>query len=415
MSEIALYMHAGSGNHGCEAIVDSLVRMMPKDTFLLLSNCAAEDEKYMSHEVKERTTILEEQHIADHFVVHAAYYVRRKLTGDRESFLRYRYKPLIGENKPELAVSIGGDNYCYPSMVEDLKLANSMFCHQGTATVLLGCSIEPSILMEATSQFRFHDGDDKGEINLLEDLHRYRRILARESITYEALQRSLGEAYGKEEQKKVVLCPDPAFTLPADEEHLPEGFAKGNTVGINLSPIAGDYASSSDTLFRAYVQLIRHILDTTKMNIALIPHVVWERNDDRIPLQNLMNLFQGTGRVQLVEDAPAEQLKGIIANCRFFVGARTHATIAAYSTLVPTLTIGYSVKSRGIARDLFGSEEKYVLPVQKLEDPKQLIEAWDALFREEDEIRYQLAIVIPKIRVEARKNAEELHQILREL
>ena len=66
MSEISLYMHAGSGNHGCEAIVDSLVRMMPVDRFTLMTNSAAEDDKYLPAEVKARTRIVEEQHLADH-------------------------------------------------------------------------------------------------------------------------------------------------------------------------------------------------------------------------------------------------------------------------------------------------------------------------------------------------------------
>ena len=70
MSEIALYMHAGSGNHGCEAIVDSLVRMMPVDEFTLMTNSAKEDERYLPAEVKQRTRIIEEQHIADHVLAH---------------------------------------------------------------------------------------------------------------------------------------------------------------------------------------------------------------------------------------------------------------------------------------------------------------------------------------------------------
>ena len=49
-----------------------------------------------------------------------------------------------------------------------------------------------------------------------------------------------------------------------------------------------------------------------------------------------------------------------------FIGARTHATIAAYSSCVPTLVVGYSIKARGIAKDLFGTDEGYVLPVQAL-------------------------------------------------
>ena len=33
--KIVLYMHAGSGNHGCEAIVNSLCRMLPKPAILM--------------------------------------------------------------------------------------------------------------------------------------------------------------------------------------------------------------------------------------------------------------------------------------------------------------------------------------------------------------------------------------------
>ena len=55
-----------------------------------------------------------------------------------------------------------------------------------------------------------------------------------------------------------------------------------------------------------------------------------------------------------------------------FIGARTHSTIAAYSSGVPTLVVGYSVKAKGIAKDLFGTEENYVLPVQALKEENNL-------------------------------------------
>ena len=48
------------------------------------------------------------------------------------------------------------------------------------------------------------------------------------------------------------------------------------------------------------------------------------------------------------------------------IAARTHASIAAYSSCIPTLVIGYSVKSRGIAEDLFGNYKDYVLPTEEL-------------------------------------------------
>lgn len=78
----------------------------------------------------------------------------------------------------------------------------------------------------------------------------------------------------------------------------------------------------------------------------------------------------------MIEDCNCMQLKGYISRCRFFIGARTHATIAAYSTFVPTLVLGYSIKSRGIATDLFGSDENYVISIQDLLNEEDLYQAF---------------------------------------
>ena len=86
----------------------------------------------------------------------------------------------------------------------------------------------------------------------------------------------------------------------------------------------------------------------------------------------------------------------MISQCRFFIGARTHSSIAAYSSYVPTLVVGYSVKARGIARDLFGDEEKYVLPVQTITRKDDLLEKFGWILQNEDLIRKQLIRQIPK-------------------
>ena len=90
------------------------------------------------------------------------------------------------------------------------------------------------------------------------------------------------------------------------------------------------------------------------------------------------------------------ELKGYIARCRMFIGARTHATIAAYSSCVPTLVLGYSVKSRGIARDLFGTEDNYVIPVQNVVDSDTLAEGFRWLLVHQNDIRSHLEIVMPQ-------------------
>ena len=54
MNRIALYSHGGSANHGCEAIVRSIVTSLtdefPGERFTLVSLRREEDEKYMGPE-----------------------------------------------------------------------------------------------------------------------------------------------------------------------------------------------------------------------------------------------------------------------------------------------------------------------------------------------------------------------------
>ena len=404
--KLIVYMHAGSGNHGCEAIVNSLCHMI-KEKVKLVSYFGEEDERYS---LKELCEIRGERRFENHKAAHMLYYGYRKLTGDKESFIRYRYGDVFKKEAAPLAISIGGDNYCYENMLGDLRLANSAFNRRGTRTVLLGCSIEPELLKRK---------------EIAEDLRKYHTIIARESITYEALKEAFGKT-SKEISEKTdkgmaeavsggcpeVLCfPDPAFTLMAKELPLPEGFALGNTVGINVSPMIQDNEKKSGVTMENYKELISFIIQNTDMQIALIPHVVWERNDDRGPLHELYRAFADTGRVVEIGDGGCEELKGFIGRCRFFVGARTHATIAAYSMGVPTLVAGYSVKARGIARDLFGTDENYVLPVQSLEKKDDLTKGFRWLLSHEKEVREKLGEVMPGYKERALETGKEVDRL----
>lgn len=322
------------------------------------------------------------------------YYIYRKITKDGESFIRYRYHKIFQGKTAPLAVSIGGDNYCYDNMLNDLRLANSAFNKKGIKTLLLGCSIEPELL---------EDG------RIVKDLSKYHTIIARESITYEALKKVF------DKMPKIYCYPDPAFTLGKKDRPLPDGFAEGNTVGINVSPLIQSSESFEGITIKNYQELIRFIIERTDMQIALIPHVVWEQNDDRKPIHELYEMFKETGRVVEIEDGSCEELKGCISRCRLFVGARTHATIAAYSTCVPTLVVGYSIKARGIAKDLFGTFEHYVVPVQNLKKPKDLTEGFRWLLEQEDAIRKHLQEIMPDYQNRAFLTGEEVDRLWEEL
>lgn len=384
--KIVLYMHAGSGNHGCEAIVNSLCKMLPKPA-ILVTNRAAEDERYSLNALC--SGIVQERSIEKNFFVHTWYYLWRKLFRDPESFMRYRYRAVTGKHARLLNISIGGDNYCYDNMLDRLILANRMFHKQGGRTMLFGCSIEPELLQRP---------------DIAADMRLYDAIVARESITYEALCNVC-------EKDRIFLCPDPAFLMEKEELPLPQGWEEGRMLGLNISPMIVENESKKGITMENYKALIDHILETTDLNIALIPHVVWENNDDRKPISELYNAFADTGRVIRLEDASAPQLKGYISRCRMFIGARTHATIAAYSSCVPTLVVGYSVKAQGIAKDLFGTAQNYVLPVQKLSQKEDLIGAFEWLKGQENAMRVCLEAVMP----EYKKRAAQAEVVIRKL
>ncbi|MCM1125448.1 MAG: polysaccharide pyruvyl transferase family protein [Lachnospiraceae bacterium] len=384
--EIVLYMHAGSDNHGCEAIANTLIKMLPKPA-ALISSRKAEDEKYSLPALCKE--IIQENAIEKNVLIHTWYYLWRKIFKDPECYMRYRYRKFCGKNMRRVNISIGGDNYCYKNMIERLVMSNRMFHHGGAKTVLYGCSIEPEILKSK---------------EIVEDMRRYDMIVARESITYEALR-----AAGIEEN--VFLCPDPAFLLETEYLPLPADWREGKMVGINLSPMVMDNEKRPGITMESYKALVNHILKNTDFGVALIPHVVWTGGDDRGPLNELYEMFKGTGRIVQIQDASALQLKGYISRCRMFIGARTHATIAAYSSAVPTLVIGYSVKARGIAKDLFGTDEKYVLPVQRIQNEEELIEHFEWLRNREKEISGHLQKVMPEYKKRAVEGGKLLEKI----
>ncbi len=368
--KVLFYMHNGSGNHGCEALVRSIANIIDTPVTLYSRN-ADEDKKYIDDtKISYKTVgIIPGIKTVQGVLVR----LKIKLFKQKYAFVLPSYEKLIKDaNKDAIALSIGGDNYCYDGMPEVLSILNKELNNRGAKTVLYGCSIEPDLLKDAA---------------VVEDLSRYSLITARESITYNAMK----DAGIKTD---VMLVPDPAFTLPVSEFDLPDGFVKGNTIGINISPLILDYGS--EKVFDAYCKMVEYIIATTDMQIALIPHVVWSENNDMLPIDKIYDLFKNTGRVVKINDCNATQLKYCISQCRFFIGARTHSTIAAYSTCVPTVVIGYSVKSRGIARDLFGTEENYVVASGDIEDESDLITAFEWLKNNEKSIREHLKKIMPE-------------------
>lgn len=373
MKQFIYYANGGSGNHGCEAIIRSLEMILtPEYKSLSLSVSSDQDHKYGINELVNTIAL---HSVSRNNFTYLKSYIDLRLRQLKYSLdifpYRYVLKRLAKQKNKLLALSVGGDNYCYGGTDFYYNL-DQTFHKAGIKTALVGCSIEPDIISNHTVKT---------------DLESHSLIIARESLTYDALQEN--------GLRNTILCPDPAFLLKTGPIDSQIDCVNKNTVGINLSPQVDKCSSDGTIITHNTDALIRYIIETSSMNIALIPHVVWPQSNDLDTLKPLYEKYKHTGRIVMIEDCNAEILKGYISRCRFLIAVRTHASIAAYSSYIPTLVIGYSVKSKGIAKDIFGTDDNYVIAAQNFKTDFDLIDRFEWLMENENTIRTHLQSFMP--------------------
>ena len=376
-----LFNHEGSKNHGCEAIVRGSMNIIEnsdeKAEFVLSSNNPSDDEIINNITVKSAKT----RDLTKVEKLIAA--VDLKINNSETYALQKMYSPIVSDAEDcDICLSVGGDTYCYGDN-HGIQVLTRELKKRGKKTVLWGASIGAEDLSERK----------------LESLRDFDAIFTREPITYELLKENGAN-------DNIYLFSDPAFCMERVEVEPIDGFTRENTLGFNISPLV----ASGDPRKKEIVEdFLKFIFENTTMKVLLVPHVVEENNNDYDFMKPIFEKFEHTGRIAILPpDLEARQYKGYIAGTRFFIGARTHSTIAAYSSGVPTIALGYSVKARGIAKDIFG-EEKYVLDIKAMTDYEELRDEFLKLLENENEIRRELMKSIP-LRMRSAMEAGEMLQ-----
>lgn len=366
-----LFAHGGSHNHGCEAIVRSTIDCLGlnKKNAVLISSAYADDMEYHIDKLIPVVPTSQEKQMNKFSMTYLSAYFDFRVRQDKSIAYLNQLNSVITPGSG-VALSIGGDNYCYgnPQWLADYHKA---WKRMGQKTVLWGCSVEEEVL--------------KNE-KIIKDLASYDLITARESYTYELLERI---------NPNTILVADSAFLLKKSEVSIPDAFQGQEFVGMNIGSLTDKYEKRKGITFENYDSLARYILERTDYCIMLVPHVNCYNTNDLDPQRMIYKKYRHTGRMLMLEERGCEEIKGYISKCKFFVCSRTHASIAAYSTMVPTLVVGYSVKSRGIAVDLFGTEKDYVIPVQSLDSRDALIQPFENLMKNETSIKEILSMQIP--------------------
>lgn len=320
-------IHIDGGNRGCEGIAKGTAKILdlPKEQLIGLCSNVRLDVRLGVGEVvslEQRKKLSLFQRVIRKIISLCSLPLANKYSDG------IVYKPFVDKmNQDDIMVSTGGDMMCYND--NEVIYTNNLVHANGLRSMFWGCSVGKDNLTPAK----------------IDTLKKFSLIYTRESLTYE-LMKSLN-------LKNVILYPDPAFALQPEQCTLPEMFKDGDVVGINLSNyvVGGD---DLNTPFGLEVKgLIDYILNKTKFNILLIPHVLWNGQDDRLISQEIVNHYN-SNRITILDSDSLnyEQIRYVISKCILFIGARTHAIISAYATCTPAIALGYSVKARGIAKDL---------------------------------------------------------------
>lgn len=371
MRQLYFPLHLDSNNRGCEAIARGTINVLQlqRDQYIGLSTNISEDNKIGLNKVLE---LQERPNIG--FVTKGIDKAYRVITSCSAGSMNHHYgliynKFLEQMQEEDVCFITGGDMLCYGD--NEINYIVDRLHRQKKKVVLWGASIGAENLTK-----------NKKRILPLFDC-----ITARESITYDLLTKDLG-------LDKVYLFPDPAFSLTPKEVDLPDYF-EDSCIGINISNfIHADYLKNP--FYSSLINMIRYILRSTSHHIVLIPHVLWDNQDDRRVCEYIRRSVNDDSKVHVIDIKGLNycEIRYMISKCKFFMGARTHSMISAYSTCVPSIAFGYSVKAKGIAKDI-GINDLLVVDYKAVNCEDKLIEAYEYLETKEKQIIDMLHTVIP--------------------
>lgn len=188
--------------------------------------------------------------------------------------------------------------------------------------------------------------------------------------------------------EKVYDFPDTAILLPpADGKWIEDYLKKLNfweKKYIVLSPSSVIYNMSSNvggSIGEDHVQsyyLIARKLLADNENLLFLPHMYSDNKSecDREICRNVFNLLKndvnGVSRCKIIEDdLDVSQTKGLMSKSKFAIVSRYHALVAAVSTGVPVVTVGWNIKYYDLMQ--YYGIESLALDTRK-NNPQQLTE-----------------------------------------
>lgn len=397
------FLFVGNGpylNRGCEAILRGTVKILRhafnKPSFVN-ANFDVTNPPYMPVEI-DADIIHRPLGEAERWSVKwmTGQVLKRTCPPLSRSFYFGSLKKYIKET--DAVLSIGGDNYTLDYGVPRHFLNLDMYIIRYKKPLIIwGASIGPF-----------------GSIPYLaEKIHRH----LKDDITVIFVREKLSQQYLAKHGivDNVHLMSDPAFLMdpePVSHDRLGFEMAKG-AIGLNISPLMAKHITGGD--MKAWSELgteiVHELKDRIGRQMILIPHVTSPHSNDHKFLRNVLSRYEGDKKdIYLLPDfLSAAETKWVISKLDCLIAARTHATIASFSSCVPTVSLAYSVKAYGINERLFGHTDYVISPKQLRAE--EVAERTKAVLRDNENIRKHLKNVMPAIK----KNALEAGLVLKKI
>lgn len=220
--------------------------------------------------------------------------------------------------------------------------------------------------------------------------------------------------------KKCQLFPDVAMVLPAadfDETRCSaevKSFVSDSEpyVGISLSSkvIREEKQQGITPRYESLMtEFIRWVLDQD-YRVLLVPHTYQPHkpsdNDLGLALRVLENLSISSEPCLVVQDdLPPDELKTLISRCYVFVGSRYHSLVAALSTGVPSLSVGWSHKYDGLL-SLFDLRQFSMWADRATFS--EIRRAFEDLVGHRDKYSSMIKVKLPNVKEQAKKSVEQV-------
>ncbi len=402
-----LFILAGNGpyeNRGCEAIVRGTVKIIkkifPDPQFVCISDFQGSNfEKQKEQEFDKSIIHRKIKNSASKFEIE--WWIQQTLSYFKKRERKYQvFSEMIPFLKNSKAVlSVGGDNYSLDYGFPDLFInLDDIVLEHGKPLVIWGASIGP------------FDSILKFETYMLDHLEKVNAIFAREPVTVEYLAQH-------NFVKNVFRVSDPAFVMDSIKPKNLEDqlIIDDGSIGINLSPLMARFVANGDIerWKRISANIISNIVKQTSRKVYLIPHVTIPYSNDFLFMKDVLQIIKPDIRAEINIVPPiynASEIKWIISKMDIFAGARTHSTIAALSSCIPTLSFAYSIKAKGIARDIFG-DEKYCLSTKDI-SAEEVSNTILSMLSQKHQIRNILKEKIPLVQKKAMIAGHYLKEVI---